>query len=193
MADEGGLKALSMRKLAASLDVEAMSLYNHVQNKDDVLGGMVEAVVGAIRVPFEGATWKEQLRVRCVGARAMLVAHPWAAALLVSRVNDGPNLFRYVDATLGCLRQAGFSWPEVDAAWNTLDSFVYGYTLQELNFPIPDDSYAETAAAYQDLVPETIYPNLSRMSDQVMTGAYDGKVPFEYGLQLILDGLERKT
>jgi AcrR family transcriptional regulator len=135
LADAGGIEALSMRKLAADLGVEAMSLYNHVKNKDDILDGLVERVAAQIEVPKIGGDWKREMRKRASSAHKVLMHHRWAAMLLMSRVNIGPVMLRYVDATLGCLREAGFSHVMADHAWNTLDSYIYGFTLQALNFP----------------------------------------------------------
>src|SRR4051812_32136238 len=111
MADEGGLESLSMRNLAQALNVEAMSLYNHVANKEDILDGLVELVASEIAVPRVGGDWRAAMRQRALSAHAVLTRHPWATLLLVSRVNVGPNMLRYVDATIGCLVEAGFSYP----------------------------------------------------------------------------------
>jgi AcrR family transcriptional regulator len=191
LADKQGLDALSMRRLAATLKVEAMSLYNHVANKDDVLDGMVDLIIGEITLPTPGGDWKTAMRLRATSAHAVLLAHPWAALLVVSRMNVGPNMFRYIDATLGTLRQAGLSWAETDRAWNAMDSFIYGYTLQLQNFPVEPSEYASAAAGFLPMLPAEQYPAMHEMTMLVATGAHDGTHDFSFGLALILDGLER--
>lgn len=190
-ADKNGLDKLSMRKLAESLGVEAMSLYNHVRNKDDVYFGIVELVVGKIELPKADDSWKEAMKKRAISAHEVLVRHPWAAQLIVSRANVGPIALAYVDATIGCLVAAGFSYELADRAWNSIDSHIYGFTLQELNFPFEPSEYAASAQEHLALIPKEQYPHLHEMSQQVISGAYDGVHDFEFGLDLILDGLER--
>jgi AcrR family transcriptional regulator len=191
LADEGGIEALSMRKLAQGLGVQAMSLYNHVANKDDLLDGIVDRVVGEIEVPSLETDWKSAMRQRSTSAHTVLLSHPWATMPLVSRVNVGPAMLRYVDATLGCLYEAGFSFEMADRAWNAIDSHIYGFTLQELNFPFEAAEYSEEAAKGLSLIPAEQYPYLNRLTQYVMEGRYDGIHDFEFGLELILSGLDR--
>lgn len=193
LADHAGLDALSMRRLARELGVEAMSLYNHVTSKDDLLDGMVDAVVGEITVPGPdpGKDWRPAMRQRAGSAHAVLRRHPWATLPLVSRVNVGPNMLRYTDATIGCLRAAGFSWALADRAWNAMDSHIYGFTLQELNFPFEAEAYRQAARQYLPLIPEADYPHLHGMTVEVMSGRHQGIQDLGFGLELILDGLER--
>lgn len=192
MADEAGVDALSMRKLAGVLRVEAMSLYHHVKNKDDLLDGMVEVVVGEIAVPTVGGQWKAELRKRATSAHAVLMAHPWAAMLLMSRVNIGPMMLRYVDATLGCLFDAGFSYVLADHIWNALDSFVYGFTLHSLNFPFAPDEYKGAAEEFIPQLPAGEYPHLVGLSEEVMAGRHDGLQSLTFGLELLLEGFEQR-
>ena len=198
LADEGGIETLSMRKLGQQLGVEAMSIYNHVPNKDAILDGMVDMVAGEIAVPSEnarpadGVDWKTAMRRRAISAHAVLVRHPWASALIVSRVNVGPAMLRYVDSTIGVLRNAGFSYDLVDRAWNAMDSHIYGFTLQELNFPFEPDEYADVAAEYRPQLPADDYPYLAELTELVMSKRHDGVAKFEFGLDLMLDGLERR-
>lgn len=191
LADEGTIDALSMRKVAQALRVEAMSLYNHVKNKDDILDGMVEIVVGEVEVPTADGDWRASMRRRATSAHQALTRHPWAALLLMSRVNVGPNMLRYVDATVGCLRAAGFSYPLADHAWNALDSYIYGFTLQQLNFPFEPDEYAGVAEEFMPQLPSDLYPHLLGLSLEVMAGRHDGTHDLTFGLELLLDGLER--
>ncbi|MBW4621492.1 MAG: TetR/AcrR family transcriptional regulator C-terminal domain-containing protein [Cyanosarcina radialis HA8281-LM2] len=191
LADEGGIESLSMRKLAEDLGVKAMSLYNHVVNKDDLLDGIVEMVVSEIEVPDLSIDWKTAMRRRAISAHDVLLHHPWATMALMSRVNVGPAMLRYVDATLGCLREAGFSFEMADWAWNAIDSHIYGFTLQELNFPFEATEYSEAAKTGLSLIPADKYPYLNQLTHQVMEGRYDGLHDFEFGLELILNGLDR--
>jgi AcrR family transcriptional regulator len=191
LADENGIDALSMRKLAQALGVEAMSLYNHVAGKEDVLDGLVELVAGEIGVPPIGGGWKATLRARALTAHAVLMRHPWATLLIVSRLNVGPNMLHHVDATIGCLRDAGFSYPMADHAWNALDAYVYGFTLQKLNFPLDPSEYATAAKQFLPMIPVEQFPYLNGMSQEVIAGRHDGMHQLERGLDLILDGLER--
>ncbi|PCC72937.1 transcriptional regulator, TetR family [Nannocystis exedens] len=191
LADEEGLAALSMRRLAQALGVEAMSLYNHVESKDDVLDGMVDLVVGEIEAPEVGGDWKAAIRRRAVSAHAVLLRHRWAPQLVVSRLNIGPAMRRYVDATLGCLHAAGFSYALADRAWNAIDSHIYGFTLQELNFPLAPGEYAAAAQQFLPLIPPEQYPHMHALSQLVIAGKHDGLQDFTFGLDLLLDGLER--
>jgi len=191
LADEGGIESLSMRKLAQDLGVKAMSLYNHVANKDDLLDGIVDIVVSEIEVPNLGVDWKTAMRRRAMSAHEVLLRHPWSTMPLVSRVNVGPAMLRYVDATLGCLREAGFSLETADRAWNAIDSHIYGFTLQELNFPFETEEYSEAAKNGLSLIPADKYPYLNRLTHDVIEGRYDGIHDFEFGLELILNGLDR--
>ena len=189
IADEEGIAALSMRRLGQALGVEAMSLYKHVANKDDLLAGIVDIVAAEIERPAIGGDWQCSMRRRAVSAHAVLLRHPWATMLIVSRANVGPAMLHYVDATIGCLREAGFSYPMADHAWNALDSYVYGFTLQKLNFPFEPSDYATMAKAFLPMIPAAQFPYLNGMSQQVIDGQHDGLHGLEFGLDLILDGL----
>lgn len=191
MADEGGLEALSMRKVAQELGVKAMSLYNHVANKDDIIDGIVDLVVSNIELPRFDLDWKTAMRQRAISAHEVLLKHPWAAMAIMSRINVGPAMLRYVDTTIGCLRQAGFSWEMADHAWNAIDSHIYGFTLQELNFPVEATEYAETAGSFISHIPPDQYPYMHQLSLYIIDGSYDGLHDFEMGLDFILDGLDR--
>jgi AcrR family transcriptional regulator len=192
LADRHGLEVLSMRKLASALKVEAMSLYNHVANKDELLDGMVDVVIGEITRPTLGGDWKTAMRARATSALAVMTAHPWAPMLVVSRISVGPNMLAYIDATLGALREAGFSWWETDRAWNAIDNYLYGFAIQQQNFPVNPDEYPSAAAAYLPMLPADTYPFMHALTVQVADGAHDGTLDFGFGLELILDGLERR-
>jgi AcrR family transcriptional regulator len=191
MADQGGIASLSMRNVAQALKVEAMSLYNHVANKENILDGLVELVVSEMDVPAPGGDWRATMRQRARTAHAVLMRHPWATMLLVSRFNIGPNMLRYVNATIGCLREAGFSYAMADHAWNALDAYIYGFTLHKLNFPLEPSEYAIAAKQFLPLIPVAQFPYLNGMSQEVIAGRHDGMHQLELGLELLLDGLER--
>jgi AcrR family transcriptional regulator len=191
LADKDGLESLSMRKIAQELGVQAMSLYNHVANKDDMLDGIVDIVIGEIEVPDLGVDWQTAMRRRANSAHEVLLRHPWATTPIVSRINVGPAMLRYIDATLGCLCEAGFSFELVDRAWNAIDSHIYGFTLQELNFPIETTEYAKVAQDYIPSIPADKYPYMNRLTYQIIDGHYDGIADFSFGLELILDGLDK--
>jgi AcrR family transcriptional regulator len=191
MADIDGIESLSMRKLAQVLGVEAMSLYNHVANKEDLLDGIVDIAVGEIDLPPREVDWQEAMRQRATSAHAVLLRHPWASMLIVSRINAGPAMLNYVDATIGCLLEAGFSYEMADRAWNAIDSYIYGFALQELNFPFDPAEYASAAKEFLPLVPADKYPYLNGLSQEVIAGRHDGIQDFEFGLELVLSSLQR--
>jgi AcrR family transcriptional regulator len=191
LADRGGIDAISMRKLAQSLGVEAMSLYNHVANKDEVLDGITDLVVGEIALPPRGGDWKDAMRARARSAHEVVLRHPWATMLIVSRMNIGPGMLRYIDATLAVLRDAGFSYELADRAWNAMDSHIYGFTLQQLNFPLDPSEYASAAREYLPLLPADQYPHMRALSELVIAGQHSGVHDFDFGLDLLLDGLDR--
>lgn len=179
-----------MRKLAQQLGVKAMSLYNHVANKDDLIDGMVEIVASEIEIPDLAVDWKTAMRNRAISAHRVLLRHPWATITIVSRANTGPAMLRYVDATLGCLVEAGFSFEMADHVWNAIDSHIYGFTLQQLNFPFEETEYAEAAQQYVAMLPVETYPYLNKLTHYVMDGRYNGIHDFEFGLELLLNSLD---
>jgi AcrR family transcriptional regulator len=192
-ADAGGLAALSMRQLARELGVEAMSLYNHVANKDDLLDGMVDLVFDEIGLPRCGADWTTVMRQRALAARAVLARHPWAIGLLESRSTPGPATLRHHDAVLGCLREAGFSIALAAHAYSVLDSYIYGFALQQASLPFK--TAKEGAAVAERILRRFLaheYPHLTEMTVQhILQPGHDPAGEFEFGLDLILDGLER--
>lgn len=191
LADTDGLDALSMRKLAKAVGVEAMSLYNHVANKDDLLDGIVDLVVAEIYVPRAEGDWRAELRHRATSAHEVLLRHRWATGLLGSRVNVGPAMLRYVEATLACLITAGFTYEQADRAWNALDSHIYGFTLQAINFPLDPSEYASVATQFLPLIPTDTHPHMHALAALVIAGTHSGTADFTFGLELLLDGLSR--
>lgn len=191
LADEQGLEALSMRNLAQVLKVEAMSLYNHVEGKEQILDGLVELVAGEIELPATGGDWRAAMRRRALSAHQVLMRHPWATLLFVSRLNVGPTMIRFSDASIGCLVAAGFPWALADHAWMTLDAYVYGFTLQKRNFPLDPTQYAAAAEQFLPLLPPGQLMHLRGLSEEVISGRHDGVHHLELGLDLLLDGFER--
>jgi AcrR family transcriptional regulator len=192
LADRQGLEALSMRRLATALKVEAMSLYNHVANKDDLLDGMVELAVGEIVLPAAGLAWKDALRQRATAAHEVMLQHPWLPLLMSSRMNIGPNMLGYIESVLRTAREAGFTWADTDQLWNAIDSYVVGFTLQVVNYPVDPAEYASAAAAYLPMLDATRFPYMREITAQVADGTHDGTHDFAFGLELLLEGLERR-
>ena len=193
-ADDSGIAALSMRKLGEAVGVEAMSLYNHVENKDQLLDGMVDLVFGEIELPAGGVDWKTAMRKRAQSAREALRRHPWAIALMSTRTSPGPATLRHHDAVIGSLRAGGFSIALAAHAFSALDSYIYGFALQEATLPLGDteEETAEVATMMMAQVPADQYPHLTEFTvEHVLRPGYDYGSEFEFGLDLILDGLER--
>ncbi len=192
LADLEGLQALSMRRLAQALGVEAMSLYYHFANKDRLLDGLIDLVFAEIGLPTEG-DWKGRIRARAVSTRGALARHRWALGLLDSRHSPGPANLSHHNAVLECFRLNGFSVAAAAHAYSLLDSYIYGYMLQELNLPfntseeagpVADSIMAEVAAGE--------FPYLVEMAvEHVLKPGYDYKEEFEIGLSLVLEGIEK--
>ena len=193
LADDSGIESLTMRKLGQALGVEAMSLYHHVANKDALLDGMVDLVFAEIEFPAAGTGWKPAMRRRALSARAALRRHPWAIALMESRGTPGPANLRHHDAVIGCLRAAGFSVALTAHAYSLLDAYIYGFALQEATLPFttPEET-AEVAQSIMAAFPADAYPHLTELAvKHVLQPGYDYGDEFEFGLDLILDGLKR--
>ncbi|MDW5322435.1 TetR/AcrR family transcriptional regulator [Plantactinospora sp. KLBMP9567] len=195
VADRGGVPAITMRRVAQELGVEAMSLYHHVPNKDAILDGVVDVVFAAITLPSaECGDWRPAIRARAASARAVLSRHSWALGLMDSRRNPGPATLRHHDAVLGVLRQAGFTLPMAAHAVSLIDSYISGFVLQEANLPVatPDD-VEEVAGSILERLPAGELPYLTEMIvDHGLRAGYDPAQEFGYGLDLILDALEAR-
>lgn len=189
LTDEEGLANLSMRRLGQRLGVEAMSLYNHVANKDDLLDGLADLVSAGFVVPVAGDDWREALRRSALSAHEVLVLHPWAATLLESRSNPGPERLRYLNAMVGVMVDAGFPIQLAYYAFLTLDSYIYGFALQDAAAPAAPEQAAEAADAFVAGLPDGRYPHLVSMAHVVMDPAHDQAGDFDAGLTLVLDGL----
>jgi AcrR family transcriptional regulator len=192
-ADEHGLASLTMRKLGDALGVEAMSLYNHVANKDQLLDGMIDLVFGEIELPEDGVDWKTAMRRRAVSCRHALARHRWAIGLMETRTTPGAANLRQHDAVIGCLLDAGFTITLTAHAFAALDSYIYGFALQEATLPFEngEDTGALAESIMGDMEPGQ-YPHLTRLAvEHVMQPGYDFGHEFAFGLELLLDGLER--
>ncbi|GLF96290.1 TetR/AcrR family transcriptional regulator [Streptomyces yaizuensis] len=191
VADEKGSAALSMRAIAEPLGVEAMSLYHHVAGREDVLDGMVDAVFGEIDLPPRDTDWKTATRHRALSARAVLRRHPWAVALLDSRTRPGPATLRHHDAVLGALRAGGFSVALAAHAVSLIDSYLYGFVIQELSLPFSGPAELdEVAGALLRDLPADTYPHLTELvTEHALKPGYDYADEFTFGLGLILDAL----
>jgi AcrR family transcriptional regulator len=191
LADKKGIEALSMRALGRQLGVEAMSLYNHVANKNDLLDGIVDTVIGEIELPTAGADWREAMRSRAFSAHAAFKRHPWAPVLIDSRVSGGPRRLRYFEAVIGVLRRAGFTVGLAAGAFSMLDSYIYGFGRQSLSFASGDRGTAQAAEDFLKTFPSKEFPHLAEMAVTFASNPYDEASDFEFGLTLILDGLQR--
>ena len=190
LADRDGLGALTMRRLGAELGVEAMSLYKHVANKEEILDGIVEVVVGEIEIPGESAAWKEAMRRRAISTREILSRHSWAIGLLEARGAKGPSALRYLNAVLGNLRSAGFSIENAVHAFWVLDCFVYGHVIQESSLPIgSSEEVTEATGSIVEQITTEEYPHLLEIGEHALKSEYSVDIEFEYGLDLILDAL----
>ena len=191
VADAAGIGALTMRSLACELGVKPMSLYHYVASKDEILDGIVDLIFGEIDLPSPGGDWRAQLHRRAVSARRALRRHPWAIGLMESRANPGPATLRHHDATLATLRGAGFSVAMTAHAYALLDSYTYGFALQEAALPFNAETVTESTEAFmRQLAGE--YPHLAEMAtEHILRPGYDFASEFEIGLSVILDALTR--
>jgi AcrR family transcriptional regulator len=195
LADAGGADALSMRKIAQELGVVPMALYKHVSNKDELLDGMVDVVVGEIDPPPSGTDWKTAIRQRVLSARSALLRHPWASRVIESRTNPTPAVLEYMDAMIGIFRAGGFSIDLTHHAMHAMGSRLWGFT-QEL-FDDTADVDPEMEAAMLREMAET-YPHITEVimaithdEESVVGQGCDDQFEFEFALDLMLDGLAR--
>ncbi len=192
LADRDGVDGLSMRRLAGELGAGAMSLYHYVASKDDLLDAMIDVVFGEIELPPENIDWQSALRRRASSARQVLARHPWAISLMESRATPGPANLRHREAVTACLRRAGFSIVMTAHANWLLDSYVYGFALQEASLPFDTaDDLAEMAdEVFMPQLPPDQFPYLSESAEALFAAGYDPAGEFEFGLDLVLAALE---
>ena len=193
LADAGGIESLTMRRLGQDLGVEAMSLYKHVANKDALLDGMVDLVFAEIEVPSGDTDWRTAMRDRAASTRAALIRHPWATPLMQSRTAPGPATLHHHDTVIGTLRQAGFSVELTAHAFSVLDGYIYGFAMQQRSLPF--DTLEEAQEVGRQMfarMPPGAYPHLTELTVQhILQPGYDYGDEFDYGLELVLDGLAR--
>ncbi len=193
LADQTGVGSLTMRSLADHLGVKPMALYHHVANKNEILDGIVDLVFSEIDLPSTEGDWRSEMARRAHSARQALRRHPWAIGLMESRTSPGPETLRHHDATLGVLRGAGFSVEATAHAYALLDSYIYGFAIQEASLPFDgQDTAAEVARPMLQDFPENAYPHLTELATElVLRPGYSFGDEFEFGLEAILDALGR--
>ena len=195
LADQGGVEALSMRKLAHALDVVPMALYRHIANKDELLGGLVDVVIGEIDPPLEGADWKTAMRERILSARRALMSHPWASRVMESRSTPTPVVLAYMDSMIGMLRTGGFSLDLTHHVLHAMGSRIFGFTQELFNDTTDTDPSAEAAmweamAGTYPYIYE-IFATISHDDRSVVGAGCDDQFEFEFALDLMLDGIDR--
>lgn len=191
MADEGGLGSLSMRRLAKELGVEAMSLYHHVRSKDDIQRGLIGLVVDEIELPPPGEPWKPALRRIALSYRKALARHPWAPGVMFTHTDALPGRIRYMETMLRTLAEAGFSAEITDLAYHTLESHIMGFTLWAASFRGLSGRLEELARDFLKDLPEGEHPHLIQHVHHHLKPPAQPRSAFEFGLDLILDGLEQ--
>jgi AcrR family transcriptional regulator len=193
IADTAGIGALTIRSLAQELGVKPMAIYYHVANKDEILDGIVDLVFAEIELPETDGDWRSELVRRTSSARRVLSRHHWAIGLMESRKSPGPATLRHHDAVLGTLRKAGFTVEMTAHAYALLDSYVYGFALQEAALPFSGaDTAAEVAEPMMQQFPADAYPHLVELTTEyILQPGYDFGDEFEFGLGVILDALTR--
>ncbi len=191
VADAGGLGSLTIRSLAESLGVKPMSVYHYVANKDAILDGIIDLVFAEIDLPSAGGDWREEIRRRAGSVRQVLRAHPWAIGLMESRTSPGPATLQQHDAVLATLRSGGLSQELTAHAYALIDSYTYGFALQEVGLAFQGtDGVAEVAEPIMERMAAGEYPHLVEMAtDYYLQPGYDFGDEFDWGLELILDGL----
>ncbi len=194
LADEIGIAGFTIRRLAEAIDAKPMSIYHHLPNKEAIIDGMVDRVFSEIELPPVGGDWRAAITIRSHSMREVLGRHRWAPPLMEARTSPGPATLRHHDAVLGCFRDGGFSLALTGHAYATLDAFLYGFAMQEATLPATGgeemDDLASTIVAE---MPTDLFPHLAEFTkDYVLQPGYDYSKEFDVGLELILDGLQRR-
>jgi AcrR family transcriptional regulator len=192
LADSDGIESLTMRRLGHALGVEAMSLYNHIVNKDDLLSGIAEIVFEQVVLPPSDVAWKSALRTSAISACDVLLCHPWAHAITMTPSRPSPARLRWMEAVLRTMREAGFSAEMSCRAFHTLDSHITGFTLWLTAIPVQGEELRALAVDFLQKIPADQLPYVAEHIEQHTRPPRAGeKGTFEFGLDLILDGLER--
>ena len=195
VADAGGIASLTIRSLATELGVKPMSVYHHVANKEEILDGIVDLVFSEIELPTIGGDWHEEMRRRAASAREAMRRHPWAIGLVETRTSPGWATLKHHNAVIGTLREAGFSLQMTAHAFAMIDAYVYGFALSEATLPINGpDTVSEVAEQMMSFFTAGDYPHLLEFTlEHVMKPGYDYGAEFEFGLEVVLDGLARSA
>ncbi len=193
VADAGGITSLTIRSLAEALEVKPMSVYHHVANKEEIIDGIVDLVFGEFDHPEPGGDWRAEMRRRALSVRSVLRVHPWAIPLLQSRTSPGAATLTHLNAVIGTLREGGFSVELTAHAYALLDSYIYGFAMSEASLPINGpETVAEVAEEMNmmELFSTGAFPHLVEFStEHIMKPGYDFGAEFEFGLDLVLEGL----
>ena len=191
LADDVGMDAFTIRRLASALGVGPMTIYHYFPNKEAIIDAMVDAVYAQIALPPTDEEWTDAIRLRCVSAREVLNRHPWAPPYMESRTSPGPATLRHHDAVLDCLRRGGLSLQMTAHAYAILDSFLYGFALEEASLPASgDEETQEVAEEMTAALDAERYPSLFEFAtEHVMQPGYSFGASFEFGLDLIIEGL----
>ena len=193
LADESGIESLSMRKLARELGFEAMSLYNHVANKDDVIDGILDLVLDETKPPSGADPWDAGIRSSAISVHAALRRHPWACTTVMAPGHMRPKRLRYMDELLARLREAGFGAEETYHAYHVLDAHIFGFSLWANSHSYTPADAAGFADRLDQIIPPDTYPDLHLHGEQHLTdGPHREVSAFELGLDLILDGLKKR-
>lgn len=190
LADAEGVDALTMRGLGGALGVEAMALYNHINNKEDLLNGMLDRVACEIELPDDTLDWRDYARSRAISAHTVFLRHRWVAALWTARITLGPARMRYMDGALRSLREAGFSPDLLDRTYHAIENHIVGHTLQAMGFPLEPTEMQAIGEQFLRTFPTHQYPDLAAHIQHHLDHT-DTDDEFEFGLDLILDGLAR--
>lgn len=188
-ADEHGLENMSMRKLSKELHVKAMSLYNHIDNKEHLVQELIDKLVGLIEFEI-CATWQETMKARARSMKDILLKHSWGAIPLISGWNVLDNFLQFFETSIGVLVESGFTYGEADQIVSTLNSYVYGYVLNVLHFPIEEENYQASAEEHENFFDKNVYPYLWGLSNEIRLGHYSGIIDFELGLDIVITGIE---
>lgn len=191
VADGEGIEAVTMRRLARELGVEAASLYHHVSSKNEMLDGLVDVVAAEIELPPPSTRWRDAITLRAHNTRAGLRRHPWAVSLMASRTSPGPATLRLLETGIRCFREGGFSVVSAAHAISVVDSYVHGFVLQEVNLPFRDESeLAAMTGSIMEAFPASEFPYLFELTvEHVLQPGYDYSNEFDSGLEAVLDGV----
>ena len=192
LADDGGIESLTMRKLAQKLGVEAMTVYYYFAKKDDIVDGILDLVVSEIEVPAAGGDWRVAVRQSAISAHKVLLRHPWACTLMMSPARVRPARLRYMESLLGRLREAGFSAEMTHHAYHAVDSHIIGFTMWIVGYSTGIRALPDSGASLRRELTLAEYPYLvEHMEEHRRKSGREGESEFEFGLRLILDGLEK--